>query len=217
MVHNAFLSVLFSGVLSGLLSAIVYWFEHEIVESQNKYVDNFQRVTRTSDIGTPMKSITRQLSFASEVETEKKRDEMQMEILQQMIIDLRTKKSNYIDEEATRAFQFACDIRQQLERGIGYRVVNGNDLKELLRTKGFYKLNCNSNGFLIFCHPEAVQDFKVGRSHFLESTLNSLQYVNDCKQIRPEDLFTSNNNEMDISQSFAENEADSFNTSGNLR
>ena len=37
-------------------------------------------------------------------------------------------KSSYIDEETIRAFQFSCELRQHIEKAIGYRFAENIEL-----------------------------------------------------------------------------------------
>ena len=221
MVRNNLLSILFSGVLTNLLTSIVFWFEQHIVLSQNAHSDTFRVVTTGRDLSnpfTPPLSYTRQSSNLSDLERESFRDDQQKKLLQKMVLDLRTKKSAYIDEEATRAFQFACELRQHLERGIAYKLNDGHEFIEQLR-KQFIKLNSNTNGFVIFAHRDVINDFKSEKSKFLEIALNSLHYSSMSVQLEPGEIHvadstTFNNNSEEYRTQFTfESELDS---SGNL-
>ena len=80
------------------------------------------------------------------------------------MIELRTNKSLFIDEEAQKAFQFCGEIRQNLEKAIGYRLVSKVQLLFLhLQQDDFVMLDVAGNEdtqFIYFCREELIEDFK---------------------------------------------------------
>ena len=80
-----------------------------------------------------------------------------------MMIELRTNKALFIDEEAQKAFQFCGEIRQNLEKAIGYRLVGKTHLLFLhLQQDDFVMLDVpgTAGKFVFFCREELIEDFK---------------------------------------------------------
>lgn len=192
---NSFLCFKFSDVVCDLLSSIIYWFEIKIVQKQNDHSDEFQKVTdRAMDPQSPVNgtiSMQRQTSGDTDLEMLSERDCKQQKRLQKMLISLRSKKSSYIDEEAIRAFQFVGELRQNMERAIGYKFspnMDGGELLRHLETKGYARVQCKTNGFALFCHKDTLYDFKNEKTNFVRDSFNLLQSLDQCVEVKPDML-----------------------------
>ena len=81
--------------------------EQRIVKDQNKLLEEFLNITNTEDLSNPNIPISNQLlrrqqSFSTRLDMEVFRDKEQKEILGKMMLNLRTNKSLFIDEEAQK-------------------------------------------------------------------------------------------------------------------
>ena len=103
-----FLCYNFSRVVCDLLEAISRWFDKRILDHQQTILDQFLLITTTEDLGNPVVlgnidvRYQRQLSFENREQMEKYRDDKQKELLGKMMIELRTNKGYFIDEEAQK-------------------------------------------------------------------------------------------------------------------
>ena len=224
---NSFLCFKFSDVVCDLLSSIIYWFEIKIVQKQNDHSDEFQKVTdRALDPQSPVNGtipMQRQTSGDTDLEMLSERDCKQQKRLQKMLISLRSKKSSYIDEEAIRAFQFVGELRQNMERAIGYKFsanMDGGELLRHLETKGYARVQCKTNGFALFCHKDTLYDFKNEKTNFVRDSFNLLQSLDQCVEVKPDMLKVAinENGACDSDEPLSEDETQpsQMNTSINL-
>ena len=175
-----FLSLKFGERLCHLLNATENWFESQIVEYQMDLSTKFCCVTETNDVANPMFNVklARQISrHDDQTELEILRDKEQTKYLREMLMGLRTRKTAYVDEEAVRLIQFGAELRQQLERAIGYKFQSGvysDILADDLVIKGYVKVDCLAE-FDIYVHSVALDDFRGQKSTFLQEAFGVLE------------------------------------------
>jgi hypothetical protein len=96
-----------------------------------------------------------------------------------------------------QAFQFCGEIRQNLEKAIGYKLRKTHvDIEEFLVEHNYVKLNSEGvleeeDEFIFFCNQNMIDEFKSGKSCFLEEALDLMQSFDENKNpisVHPEQI-----------------------------